>query len=85
MKGDELTIMSKKCEVCGTKTIYLKGDDTSSLNMINIADPDTGEVTTKFACDKCYNEIMAFMKQEKKDTVTVSKELKTLVDMIKNS
>ena len=53
-QGEEMTLMSKKCEICGEKTIYLKGDKTSSLKPINIVDPDGGEVTTKLACDKCY-------------------------------
>mgnify|MGYP003311154392 CR=1 FL=1 len=85
VKGEEMTLMSKKCEICGEKTIYLKGDNTSSLKPINIVDPDSGEVTTKFACDKCYEELMSFMKQEKKDSINLSPELKKLADMLKNS
>ena len=85
VKGEEMTLMTKRCEVCGEKTIYLKGDKTSSLKPINIVDPDSGEVTTKLACDKCYDELMSFMKQEKKDTITLSKELKGLAELIKNS
>ena len=84
VQGEELTLMTKKCEVCGENTIYLKGDTTSSLKPINIMNPDTGEVSTKLACDKCYEELMSIMKQEKKDTITLSKELKGLADLIKN-
>ena len=85
VQGEEMTLMSKKCHVCGEKTIYLKGDTTTSLKPINIVDPDSGEVTTKLACDKCYEELMSFMKQEKKDSINLSPELRKLADMIKSS
>lgn len=85
-RGEELTLMTKKCEICGEKTIYLKGDESaSSLKPINIVNPDSGEVITKLACDKCYEELMSFMKQEKNTNVTLSPELKALAELIKNS
>jgi hypothetical protein len=52
---------------------------------MRFVDPDSGEVTTKLACDKCYEELMSFMKQEKKDSINLSPELRKLADMIKNS
>ena len=85
VQGEELTLMTKKCEVCGENTIYLKGDTTSSLKPINIMNPDTGEVTTKLACDKCYNELKSFMNKEKKNNINLSPELKNLAELIKNS
>lgn len=85
VQGEELTLMTKKCEVCGENTIYLKGDTTSSLKPINIMNPDTGEMSTKLACDKCYNELKSFMNQEKKTSINLSPELKNLADLIKNS
>ena len=83
--GEKITLMSKKCEICGNKTIYLDGDDTSRLKMINIVDPDSGEVVNKLVCDDCYEKFQNIINKEKTNKVKLSKELKELANLIKNS
>lgn len=83
--GEKITLMSKKCEVCGNKTIFLDGEDTSSLKVINIVDPDSGKMINKMACDDCYEKFLNLLKKEKTNKVKLSKELNELAELIKNS
>lgn len=80
--GEQLTLMAKKCDCCGTKTIYLDGDDTSNLKVFVAIDPDTGEEIKKLCCDECYIKLKNALKQQS-GGIKLSGELSKLIDVIK--
>lgn len=82
-KGEELKLMTKKCECCGNRTIYVDGDDVSNLKAIVVVDPDTGEETKKLCCDECYAVIKKTMKGKDKNGIKLSSELANLVRQLK--
>lgn len=84
-QGEELKLMSKQCDCCGKRTIYVNGDDTSNLKVIVVADPDTGEETKKLCCDECYETIKKTIKGKNSKGIKLSPELLSMIEEIKKN
>ena len=81
ISGENLTLKTKTCDLCGTKTVFIDGDNTSKLKMLNFVDPDNGNVVTRLICDDCYDKFNMLLKQNnKKNNVKFSSELSSLLN-----